>query len=58
VSLLPFIQSPTVAVDQTTGAMAAISPCWKNGFPAGFPGKVVLKVTAGSGPVGGMLYVK
>ena len=58
VSVLPFIQSPTVAVDQTTGNMAAISPCWTNNYPAGFPGKVVLKATAGSGPVGAIVYVK
>ena len=58
VMVLPFIQNPTVAVDNSTGNMASISPCWTNSYPAGFPGKVVLKATSGSGPVGAMLYVK
>ena len=48
---VPAIPTPVVAVDNTTGINAAISPCWKNAYPVGFPGKVVLKATGGSGPI-------
>ena len=56
--LLPPLQAPVVAVDATTGPAAAITPCWKNAYPIGFPGKVVVKAAGGAGPVAAQLYVK
>ncbi len=55
--VLPGMQ-PTLAVDNTTGAAAAITPCWKNGFPVGFPATVSLVVRGGSGAVAAQVYVK
>ena len=52
------LPGPIVAVDSTTGAEAAVSPCWKNPFPLSFPAVVVLKATRGKGPIGGQVYVK
>ncbi len=55
--VLPGMQ-PTLAVDNTTGPAASINPCWKNGFPVGFPATVTLVVRSGSGPVAAQVYVK
>ncbi len=52
------LPGPIIAVDSNTGPEAAVSPCWKNPFPLGFPAVVVLKATRGKGPVGGQIYVK
>jgi hypothetical protein len=52
------LPGPVIAVDSNSGPEAAISPCWKNPFPLGFPAVVVLKATRGSGPVGGQIFVK
>jgi hypothetical protein len=50
--------APVVAVDNTAGPEAAITPCWKNSFPVGFPAKVVLTARGGTGAVAGKIYVK
>jgi hypothetical protein len=55
---IPAIQMPTVAVDNTTGPQAAITPCWENGFGIGFPAVVSLKAAGGSGPIAGQIYFK
>ena len=55
--VIPGMQ-PTLAVDNTTGPAAAITPCWKNGFPVGFPATVTLVVRGGSGPVAARVYAK
>jgi len=55
--ILPGMQ-PTLAVDNTSGPSASINPCWKNGFPVGFPATVSLVVRTGSGPVAAQIFVK
>lgn len=49
---------PILAHDTTTGAEAAVSPCWKNPFPLAFPATVVVKATKGAGDVAARIYVK
>lgn len=63
IQIVPAIQIPglaaaTVAVDNTTGPKAAINPCFKNTYPIGFPAKVLLKATGGSGPIAAQIFVK
>ena len=63
IQIVPAIQIPglaaaTVAVDNTTGPKAAINPCFKNTYPIGFPAKVVLKATSGSGPIAAQIFMK
>ena len=55
--LVPGVQM-THAVDNTVGPAAAITPCWKNTYPAGFPAEVTLVARGGSGPVAARVYVK
>jgi hypothetical protein len=52
------LPGPVIAVDSTSGPQAAVSPCWKNPFPLGFPAVVVIKATRGGGPVGAQIFVK
>ncbi len=52
------LPSAVIAVDNTTGPAAAITPCWKNAFPVAFPATAVIKATGGSGPVAAQIYVK
>lgn len=52
------LPSATIAVDNTTGPDAAITPCWKNAFPVAFPATVVVKATGGAGAVAAQIYVK
>lgn len=47
-----------LAVDNTSGAEAAIKPCWKNVFPVGFPARVVITAKQGAGAVGAQVYSK
>jgi hypothetical protein len=47
-----------IAVDNTTGAEAAIKPCYKNVLPVPLVAKVLLKATHGAGAVAGRVYVK
>lgn len=47
-----------VAVDNTTGNEAAITPCFKYVFPVPVPAKVVVEAASGSGPVAARVYVK
>ncbi len=55
---IPGLQAATVAVDNTTGPKAAINPCFKNTYPIGFPAKVLLKATGGSGPIAAQIFMK
>lgn len=50
--------APPIAVDNTTGADAAIKPCYKNVLPVPLVAKVLLKATHGAGAVAGRVYVK
>lgn len=47
-----------IAVDNTSGAEAAIKPCYKNVLPVPLVAKVLLKATRGAGAVAGRVYVK
>lgn len=47
-----------VAVDNTVGPSAAVTPCWKNVTTIGFPAKVILVARSGSGPVAGKVFAK
>lgn len=55
---LPGLPGATVSVDNSTGREAAISPCWNNAFPVGFPASVVVKATRGTGAILAQVYVK
>ncbi len=54
--LVPAGLEPTLAVDNTAGATAAITPCWKPLI--GGPAKVALVARGGSGPVAARIYAK
>lgn len=54
--LVPAGLEPTLAVDNTAGASAAIAPCWKPLI--GGPAKVALVARGGSGPVAARIYAK
>lgn len=52
------LPSPVIAVSTGSGPETAISPCWKNPTPIGFPAVVVLKAKRGAGAIGAQVYVK
>jgi|GEM_PF-5078283 len=54
--LVPAGLEPTLAVDNTSGAAAAITPCWKPLL--GGPAKVSLVARGGAGPVAARVYAK
>lgn len=56
VGLVPAGLEPTLAVDNTTGPAAAITPCWKPML--GGPAKVVLTARGGAGPAAARIYAK
>jgi hypothetical protein len=49
---------PPIAVDNTSGADAAIKPCYKNILPVPLVANVWLKASRGGGAVAGRVYVK
>jgi len=52
------LPGPVIAVDQTQGAKAAITPCWKNIFPVALPATAIAKATQGAGALALRVYVK
>ena len=58
---LPTLPAQVLAQDNQTGAQAILGGkgnCFKNPFPVGGPGKVILKVVKGQGIAGAQVYVK
>lgn len=49
---------PVLAVDNSTGALASITPCYKNEYPLAVFAKIVVKSTRGAGPVAAQAYAK
>jgi hypothetical protein len=47
-----------IAVDNSVGQEAAITPCYRNAFPIGFPAQVLVKATRGAGGLGARVYMK
>lgn len=52
------LPSAVIAVSNTSGPAAAITPCWKNAFPVAFPAKAVVKAKTGAGALAAQIYVK
>ncbi len=52
------LPSAVIAVSNTTGVAAAITPCWKNAFPVAFPATAVVTAKTGAGALAAQVYVK
>ncbi|HZF52024.1 MAG TPA: hypothetical protein VE093_25400 [Polyangiaceae bacterium] len=58
---VPQLPAATLAQDNQTGGIAILGgkgTCWKNAAPIAITGKVILKVTKGTGIAGAQIYVK
>lgn len=58
---VPQLPAATLAQDNQTGGIAILGgkgTCWKNAAPLAITGKVILKVTKGTGIAGAQIYVK